>query len=389
MKKIAIIGLSNVGKSSLFNKICHRKIAIIDDSEGTTRDYITCYFQDAVLIDTAGCIDPKKAIDPFIATSDLILYIIDGSIGPQALDYELIKKFNKQEIWLILNKKDKHSFNENWPLQTRRIFSVSAEHDIGELEKALQLGERLSDSSNFLTIIGKCNSGKSSLINLLLGKERSIVSNTAGQTRDILKEKLNLNDDEYVWLVDTPGYQNNKTELELIAQSKRNEILTFTNGIIVLLDSQTGLTKIDLHILQDAMRFGEYIIIAINKTDLPWEQETFYFLKNYNFPIIPISVKEKINIDLLLQTVQKLKKPLPRLSQKLLNKLVSNQIYQDKNHKYVKIKHIVQTSVFFIYFSKARLSESSEKFLKRLIIEKFDLIGYNIKLKHKQISIDR
>ncbi len=394
--RVAIVGMSNVGKSTLFNKLCRKNLAIIFDQEHTTMDYISCHLGDTILSDTVGLSTIKdfdSLCGKFILENDIILYVIDYSVGVQKIDYELSRFFkrHRKRIWLVANKCDIKLNSSNVFLPCEKQFIVSSEHNIGLQELSKQLNIKLNDDNlESIAIVGRCNSGKSTLMNRLLRKNRVKTSKIIGTTRDCIQEKINTNHNEFMF-IDTAGYRDDREHLERITTKRRQQTLKECIGAIILLDGTMGLTHIDKTIIREIMKTCHFMIVVVNKCDKLTEKtvKSFEFLQlPIHIPLIELSALKRINVDKLLRIVDlssfEIKK---RFSTNELNNWLkkSNLSLKDFDNRPLSIKYLIQPNnvkgITIIYFSLYVLSKDSEVYFKRKLAEAFNLVGAIIRLK--------
>ena len=309
LNTVAIIGRPNVGKSTLFNKLTKSRNAIVSDFSGLTKDrnygLLSMGDSKTFLIDTGGIDSSKKETieneiteQAWIAVDEsyLVLFVIDGSEELTNLDskiLEYLRKRNKKFI-TILNKKDKKNVsNASFDLYQKGIkdsISISAEHSIGldELKKYLKsnIAENISDTeegnSPKISIIGRPNSGKSTLINSLSLKDRLIVSPLAGTTIDAINVPIEFGERRYE-LFDTAGIRKGyktKTNIEYFSYVRAMHAASESDITILLIDADSGLVDQDLKILSMIEKFGKPIILAINKIDLLSRKKMKEFFDN-------------------------------------------------------------------------------------------------------------
>ena len=309
LNTVAIIGRPNVGKSTLFNKLTKSRSAIVSNFSGLTKDrnygLLSIGDSKTFLIDTGGIdsskqesIDNKISEQAWIAVdeSSLVLFVIDGSEELTNLDSEILdnlRKRNKKFI-PILNKNDKKNVsNASYDLSQKGIkdsISISAEHSIGldELKKYLKsnIAENISDpeggNSPRISIIGRPNAGKSTLINSLSSKDRVIVSPLAGTTIDAINVPVEFDGRKYE-LFDTAGIRKGyktKTNIEYFSYVRAMHAASESDITILLIDADSGLVDQDLKILSMIEKFGKPIILAINKIDLLSRKKMKEFFDN-------------------------------------------------------------------------------------------------------------
>ena len=309
LNTVAIIGRPNVGKSTLFNKLTKSRSAIVSNFSGLTKDrnygLLSIGDSKTFLIDTGG-IDSsnKESIENEISEqawiavdeSSLVLFVIDGSEELTNLDSKILENLRKRnkKFIAILNKNDKKNVsNASFDLSQKGIkdsISISAEHSIGldELKRYLKsnIAESISDTEEGntpkISIIGRPNAGKSTLINSLSLKDRVIVSPLAGTTIDAINVPIEFGERKYE-LFDTAGIRKGyktKTNIEYFSYVRAMHAASESDLTILLIDADSGLVDQDLKILSMIEKFGKPIILAINKIDLLSRKEMKEFFDN-------------------------------------------------------------------------------------------------------------
>lgn len=298
---LAIVGRPNVGKSTLFNKLLGERKAIVDDSPGVTRDrnygdaqWAGRKFQ---LIDTGG-LDTyagagleegvQKQSRLALAEADVIVFLLDGKGGLNPLDREVVGLLRKQQkpVLFAVNKLDSRQRADNlyefYALGIERLFSISAEHGLGIPELMDEVVQQFpdpevndagTDTDKTLlrvSVVGRPNVGKSTLINRLLGFERCVVDPTPGTTRDALDTPFELRGEPCV-LVDTAGIRrkariNDRLERFSVSSSLRS--VDRGDLVIHVVDGVEGVTDQDAQILSYAFQRGKALLLAVNKWDL-------------------------------------------------------------------------------------------------------------------------
>ena len=309
LNTVAIIGRPNVGKSTLFNKLTKSRSAIVSNFSGLTKDrnygLLSLGDSKTFLIDTGGIDSSKKesieneiSEQAWIAVdeSSLVLFVIDGSEELTNLDSKILENLRKRnkKFIAILNKNDKKNVsNASFDLSQKGIkdsISISAEHSIGldELKKYLKsnIAENISDTeegnSPKISIIGRPNAGKSTLINSLSLKDRVIVSPLAGTTIDAINVPIEFGERKYE-LFDTAGIRKGyktKTNIEYFSYVRAMHAASESDITILLIDADSGLVDQDLKILSMIEKFGKPIILAINKIDLLSRKKMKEFFDN-------------------------------------------------------------------------------------------------------------
>lgn len=338
MKNIAILGRPNVGKSTLFNRLVGRRKSIVDSTAGVTRDIgIAKTFIDDIefnIFDTGGLLDisedilnekvREKALKTATEDADILLFLVDARQShPDDRHFiNAIRKTNKPII-LVINKIDADShnqlINEFYSLGIKEMVGISAEHNNGiedlkekilNIYKSLnkknlkkEFKKRIEDSENEnsekiekenkinIAIVGKPNAGKSTLLNTLIGKERSIVSDIAGTTRDPIDETFDFNG-ETICLIDTAGIRKKKnvnTDIEYYSVNRAIKSIEASDVCILMLDVFEGLTEQDKTIANLIIERKKGIVIAANKWDIREKGITWNDYQNYmkdTFPVL-------------------------------------------------------------------------------------------------------
>lgn len=292
---VAIVGRPNVGKSTLFNRLIGSRLAIEDPTSGVTRDriYGKCYWNgvEFTVIDTGGVViksddifqqEIKKQVDLAIDEADLILFVVDTHDGITPLDIDIANLLRPQRkpVLLIANKTDSssiyHYHTEFYQLGFDKIFPISAKNGLGTgemLDVVVELLPEMKDDEldyPRIAIVGKPNVGKSTILNTLLGSERSIVTPIAGTTRDTIYEVYNKFDHKF-YLVDTAGIRkkskiNDNIEFYSITRSIR--AIESADVCILVLDATEGIGAQDLNILSIINDNKKSVVLAVNKWDL-------------------------------------------------------------------------------------------------------------------------
>ena len=291
---VAIVGRPNVGKSTLFNKIVGKKIAIIEDIPGVTRDRI---YQEATynnkkfhLIDTGG-IDLEKATfnteikmqaEIAINEADILIFMVDGKEGLTSNDLivrDLLRK-TKKKVIVAINKMDfkdaKNNVYDFYELGFDTYIPISSIHNTGfvELMDTITMNfnsiqEEKEDNRLKFSIIGRPNVGKSSLTNALLNEERVVVSNIAGTTRDSIDSVLKYHGKEYV-LIDTAGMRKKGKVFESVEKYsllRSMRAIDRSDLCLVVINAEEGITEHDKHIAGYAIEKGKGLILVVNKWD--------------------------------------------------------------------------------------------------------------------------
>ena len=420
---VAIVGRPNAGKSSLFNTIVGKRKSIVHDQKGTTRDRLYSFANWSgvkfKVIDTGGIEIENKSfqeqikIQALVAIEEasVIILVLDGVEGLTSDDefiMNILRKSNKPILVAANKLEGKKKFNfEIYSLGFKDVFLISAIHGngIGDLlDKTISfLDSKEGDNNKIpkLSIIGRPNAGKSSLLNILLGSKRSIISSIPGTTRDSVDALIKI-DNENFQIFDTAGI-NKKSKLvdsiEHYALSRAMNAIVESNIIILLIDNEKEISHFDLVLAGYAYKRLKPMIIAINKWDLA-KKETMTMKnkekeirKKFKFlswtPIVFISAKTKLRINKLEKEIINVNNNrLKEIKTNVLNDVITEvQIIQPAqphngrrlNIKFVKqVKNDIPKFIFWVN-NKKYLHFSYERFIENKIREYFGFKGTPIK----------
>ncbi len=296
MSVVAIVGRPNVGKSTIFNILTASRSAIVADYSGLTRDrkYGTLKDSGVTLIDTGGLNEDsddmshaiKEQTDLAIDEADSLLFVVDAIDGLLPTDQEIAQSLRKQNknITLLINKADNHKLEESSAefnnLGFKQTIFLSASHNKGFSELRELLSEyddsepnqdSIYDSDSVkISIIGRPNAGKSTLVNALIGEDRLVVSSESGTTRDSIDVPLEFKNKK-ITLIDTAGMRRKrsiKEETEKFSVSKSVDSIKRGDLVILLLDGSENIVDQDIHLLGLTLAIGRPVIVVANKIDL-------------------------------------------------------------------------------------------------------------------------
>ena len=427
---VAIVGRPNVGKSTFFNYIVGKRISIVEDTPGVTRDRIYAEANwrgmDFTVIDTGG-IEPesedlivsqmRNQADIAISMADVIVFVTDFKTGITTADNEiaLMLRKSKKPIVLICNKADnfgrtQDDIYEFYNLGLGDPYPVSAKNALGigdALDAIYELLPKNTDENDEsdvikVALIGKPNVGKSSLVNKILGENRVIVSNIAGTTRDAIDSEFENKYGKYVF-IDTAGIRRKSkvTEnLERYSVMRTQLAIERSDVCIFMIDAKEGVTEQDAKIAGEAHEAGKGVIIAVNKWDEyekdnntveKYKKEIYNKLSYLSYaPIIFISAKTGQRVDKLYEMINMVaSQNALRVSTSVLNQVLNEAIAivqppTDKG-KRLKIFYMTQASTkpptFVVFVNDKKLFHFSyERYLINQLRKEFVLTGTPIRM---------
>ena len=430
LKTVALVGRPNVGKSTLFNKLSHAKISIIEDTPGVTRDriysevtYLDYKFN---LIDTGGIdlseSDFNKLIEIQVSIAideaDVIVFVVDSKESINANDKylaDLLHKSGKRVI-VALNKIDNkdssvHKY-DYYELGFKEYIEISSEHSnnitelLNMIVKDFPKYKDEEDKRIKFSFIGRPNVGKSSLVNSLIGSDKLIVSNIAGTTRDAVDTVFKVDGEEYI-VIDTAGMRKRGRIYENIEKYsflRSLKAIERSDVCILVIDYIDGIKEHDKHIASYACDAGKGIVIVVNKYDENDGKEKGDFIKliRAEFKFIPyadivfVSALKKKNITSILPLVLKsYEANHRRIGTSILNDIVEEAYnlnlppsYKGKRLKiyYVQQEEITPPKFVFYVNSKNLVHFSYYRYLENKLRENFELDGTPIILKFKNRS---
>ncbi len=427
---VAIVGRPNVGKSQLFNRLTGQRQAIVDDESGVTRDrhYGKSEWngKEFTLIDTGGYVkgsddifedEIRKQVELAIDEADAIFFITDVEIGIHPLDEEVasVLRKTKKPVFLVVNKVD-NSKRQNdalafYNLGLGDIYPISAINGSGtgelldDLVKELPEEDKLVDEEHEIprfTVVGRPNAGKSTFINALLGKERNIVTDIAGTTRDTIATRYNKFNQEFD-LIDTAGIRRKnrvKEDIEFYSVMRAIRAIENSDVVFLLVDATRGFESQDQKIFDLARKNNKGIVILVNKWDLVDKQTntaktfTAYIKKEIapfdNVPILFVSALNKQRIFKAIEEAMKVnenrnKKIKTSKLNEVMLPIIQNNPPPAYKGKYIKIKFVTQLpthSPKFAFFANLPqyIKDPYKRFIENRLRENFDFTGVPIEI---------
>jgi GTP-binding protein len=428
---VAIVGRPNVGKSTLFNRFLEQRKAIVDDVSGVTRDrqYGFAEWNGKVfnLVDTGGFVpgtddifetEIRKQVRIAIDEADAIIFMVDVATGITDLDDAMadMLRRSKKPVYLVVNKVDNGTreleatefyslgFSNNYFLSSISgsgtgdlLDAVTAEISAQDVEEANE-----ENALPKIAIIGQPNVGKSSLLNALIGQERTIVSDISGTTRDSIHTHYKLYQKEFI-LIDTAGIRKKskeKEDLEFYSIIRAIRAIDEADVCLIVLDAEKGITAQDIAIFSLAARKGKGVVVLVNKWDLV-EKET-NTARDYekalkkkmapftDVPVLFISVKEKTRIFRAIETALEVydsrlqRVPTAKLNDIMLKAVEAYHAPVVRGHA-IKIKYVTQLPTHvpsFAFFSNFPddIKTPYKNYLENQLRSKFKFTGVPIRL---------
>lgn len=426
---VAIVGRPNVGKSTFFNRLVEQRVAIMDNMPGVTRDrhygYAEWTGKFFTVIDTGGYVtgsDDKfesqirKQVELALDESTAVIFMVDCQQGLTGYDKEfanIIRK-SKKPVFIAANKADTPNktaeASEFYELGMGDVYPISAENGSGtgelldELIKSLP-SEGVKDPNAGIpkiAILGRPNVGKSSLLNVLLGTERSIVTDEAGTTRDAIHSHYKMYGKDFI-LIDTAGIRKKSKvveDVEFYSVLRSLRALEECDVCIIVIDAQRGLESQDVNIISLAQKQGKGIVIMVNKWDLIEKDSKTAdkIKKEMNEKIAPIDYvpfvfASALTKQRIFQVIEKAVQVYNNKSKKVPTSQLNDALLPEIAHypppaikgKLIQIKYITQVAAktpSFAFFCNLPqyIQESYQRFLENRLREKFDFEGTPVRL---------
>jgi len=426
---VAIVGRPNVGKSTLFNRLLEQRKAIVEDTPGVTRDrqygIADWNGKNFYVIDTGGFVPASddlfekeiaKQVEVAVEEASVILFIVDVTTGIATLDdamADLLRRATKP-VFLVVNKVDNNErlleASEFYSLGFEKIFFISSISGSGTGEVLDEITSLMKEEPGFeeeqgipkFAIIGQPNVGKSSLLNALIGEERTIVSEIAGTTRDTIHTRYKLFQKDFI-LIDTAGIRRKAKvheDLEFYSVIRAIKAMDEADVCLLLLDAEKGIAAQDLSIFSLAVRKGKGIAVLVNKWDLlekstntakEYEKTLKQRLAPFSdVPVLFISAKEKTRIfkaiEVALQVFENRQRKVPtaKLNDVILKAIESFHPPVVRGHP-IKIKYVTQlptvvpSFAFFCNFPDD-VKTPYKNYLENKVRENFDFTGVPIRI---------
>lgn len=424
---VAIIGRPNVGKSTLVNRIVGRRVAVVQDVPGVTRDRVTYQAEWAghefTLMDTGGWESRVSGMDKSVADQaelaiqncDAVVFVVDATVGPTDSDEKVVSllRKSKKPVILCANKVDSPAQEADaallWSLGLGQPYPVSALHGRGSGDLLDAIIDVLPETSQVanptpaagprrVALVGKPNVGKSSLLNQLLGEHRVVVDSTAGTTRDPVDEYVEL--DGKIWqFIDTAGIKRKLHRLsgaEYYASLRTEQAIERAEVALVLIDASMPLSDQDIRVIQQVIDAGRALVIVNNKWDLVDEYRQKELRREQDRDLVQVPWAPRINISAKTgwhtnRLVKALETALEgwqtRIPTGKLNsffgRLVAANPHPLRGGKQPRILFATQAGTCpprFVLFTTGFLDPSYRRFIERRLREEFNFEGSPIQI---------
>lgn len=426
---VAIVGRPNVGKSTLFNRLVEKRKAIMDDSSGVTRDrhygYAEWIGKHFTVIDTGGYVtgsedkfesEIRHQVELALEEATVVLFMVDSHVGLTDADKDFanVLRGSKKPVYVVANKADTteymHMANEFYALGIGdEIYPLSSATGSGTGELLDKVVEHFDEGQEDpeggiprIAILGRPNVGKSSFLNALLGKERTIVTDEAGTTRDAINTHYKLYNKDFI-LTDTAGIRKKskvKEDIEFYSVLRSIQALQDSDVCIFIIDAERGLEAQDMSIINLALKYRKGIMIMVNKWDLVEKEnntaEKFRKVivqKLGQLDYIPIIFTSVVKKQRIFQAIEKAinihESRTRQVTTSKLNEILLPEIEKNPppalKGKYIKIKYITQlhsrTPAFAFFCNLPQyIKPPYERFLENKIRKHFDFEGVPIRL---------
>ncbi|MCH7903741.1 MAG: ribosome biogenesis GTPase Der [Armatimonadetes bacterium] len=431
---VVIVGRPNVGKSTLFNRMAGRRIAVIDDKPGITRDrlYAECdhHGRQYQLVDTGGILfgddDPlveqiRVQVEVALSDADIVLFMVDADTGIAPADWDLAERLRgfDRQIIVVVNKVDSEGredlVHEFHALGFENLVGISSIHGRGVddlltsiVEGLPKIGEHAESTALRLAIIGRPNVGKSSILNALAGEDRVIVSEIPGTTRDAIDMDI-VHKGQAFRLIDTAGIRRKgkiQGSIEYYMVLRATRALARADCALVLIDGKDGLTDGDKRVAKISHDLGKPCVFAVNKWDLVEPptgdlgkrtaiKKDFIRIIREEAPemsYVPIrftSAKEETGLDGIMKAVTKaIENWSTRIPTGKLNRIIQDALYEKpltRKGRTVKVFYATQPEerppVFVLFCNDTELMHFSYvRFIENRIREEYPMVGTPIRL---------
>lgn len=427
LKRVAIVGRPNVGKSTLFNRLTRSRKAMVKNEPGVTRDIqiepCEWWGKSFEIVDTGGITESKSGFSPlirqqvieYLQSVDLVILVVDGRSGliPEDRDAFRIARQSGKPLLVVVNKCDRTLEGESYvsdfaefgvdliPAAFERDFNI--DQVVEWILAHLQEGEIEAREGFRLAIVGKPNAGKSSLANRLLGANRMLVAERAGTTVDAIETEFTFNGKEYI-LVDTAGLRRpgkHRDGVETLSTFKTRDAIFEADLILLVIDATVGPSNQDSRIIEQCLESHKPILVVANKMDLAnserenareWFRGRVAFEFHYftDIPVVFASAKTGAGLESVFHKVEEMREKLGiKISTSQLNKFFDqvikqapSPVYGTENVKFYYLTQTNQTPPSFIAFANhpEGVTPAYRRFLIRKIQENWNLKGIPLRI---------